>query len=232
MEKIPVYFVPGLASSPLIFEYIKLPEDKFETYIIEWILPEKDESMRDYSARLAKCIKHENPVLIGVSMGGLIVQEMCKVIKARKVIIISSVKSIREFPRRMWFARKTKIYKLFPTRMMQNVEKVNKLFPGNNVVKRRLKLYEKFLGFRDKKYLDWSFQHILEWDRTEPDPQVIHIHGTDDMVFPSRYIRDYIPVKGGTHIMIINRFSWFNQHLPGIILGETDIEKLKIKRLT
>lgn len=232
MEKIPVYFVPGLASSPLIFEYIKLPEDKFETHIIEWILPEENESMRDYSARLAKCIKHENPVLIGVSMGGLIVQEMCKVIKARKVIIISSVKCIKEFPRRMWLARRTKMYKLFPTRMMQNVEKVNKLFPGNNFIKRRLELYEKFLGFRDKKYLDWSFEHILEWDRTEPDPQVIHIHGTDDMVFPLRYIRDYIPVKRGTHIMIINRFSWFNQHLPGIITGETDIEKLKIKKLT
>lgn len=232
MEKIPVYFVPGLASSPLIFEYIKLPEDKFETHIIEWILPEKNESMRDYSCRLAEQIKHKDPVLIGVSMGGLIVQEMCMAMKARKVIIISSVKSIKEFPRRMWFARNTKLYKLFPTRMMQHVEKINKLFPGNNMVKRRLKLYEKFLGFRDKKYLDWSFKSILQWDRTEPDPNVIHIHGTDDMVFPARYIRDYIPVKGGTHIMIINRFSWMNEHLPGIILGETDIEKLKIKKLT
>jgi len=232
MEKIPVYFVPGLASSPLIFEYIKLPEDKFEVTIMEWILPEDRESMRDYSARLAKqYVKHENPVLIGVSMGGLIVQEMCKIIKARKTIIISSVKSNKEFPRRMWFARRTKIYKLFPTRMMQHVEKVNKLFPGNNVVKRRLNLYEKFLGFRDKKYLDWSFEKIIEWDRTEPDPDVIHIHGTDDMVFPSRYIRDYIPVKKGTHIMIINRFSWMNEHLPGIILGETDIEKLKVKKI-
>lgn len=198
---------------------------------MEWILPLDKETMRDYSFRLAKeYIKHENPVLIGVSMGGLVVQEMCRLIKARKTIIISSVKSNKEFPRRMWFARKTKIYKFFPTRMMQNVEKVNKLFPGNNVVKRRLNLYEKFLGFRDKKYLDWSFEKIIEWDREEPDPEVIHIHGTNDMVFPSRYIRDYIPVKNGTHIMIINRFSWLNQYLPGIILGTTDIEKLKVKK--
>jgi pimeloyl-ACP methyl ester carboxylesterase len=220
MEKIPVYFVPGLASSPLIFEYIKLPEDKFETHIIEWILPEKGESMLDYAGRLAKAIKHENPVLIGVSMGGMVVQEMCRIIKARKVIIISSVKSNKEFPRRMKFAKKTKIYKLFPTRMMENVDKLVKFVPGDNVVKRRLKLYEKFLGVRDKKYLDWSFEKIIEWDRIEPDPQVIHIHGTDDKVFPARYIKNYIPVKGGTHIMIINRFGWMNEHLPGIILEE------------
>lgn len=232
MQKIPVYFVPGLASSKLIFEYIKLPEDKFEVTIMDWILPEKGESLRDYSLRLAeKYITHNNPVLIGVSMGGLVVQEMCKMMKARKVIIISSVKSNKEFPRRMRFAKKTKIYRLFPTRMMQNVEKVNKLFPGNNLVKRRLQLYEKFLGFRDKKYLDWSFEKIIEWDRAEPDPDVIHIHGTADGVFPEKYIDNYIPINNGTHIMIINRFSWINEHLPGIITGETDIEKLKIKKL-
>lgn len=232
MQKIPVYFVPGLASSKLIFEYIKLPEDKFDVVIMDWILPENGESLRDYSVRLAKkYITHENPVLIGVSMGGLVVQEMCKVIKAQKVIIISSVKSNKEFPRRMRFARMTKIYKIFPTSMMQNVEKINKLFPGNNVVKRRLQLYEKFLGFRDKKYLDWSFEKIIEWDRAEPDPGVIHIHGTDDMVFPAKYIDNYIPVSKGTHIMIIDRFGWFNQYLPGIITGETDTDKLKIKKL-
>lgn len=232
MQKIPVYFVPGLASSKLIFEYIKLPEDKFEVIIMDWILPQKGESLREYSMRLAKkYVVHENPVLIGVSMGGLVVQEMCKVMKVQKVIIISSVKSNKEFPRRMRFAKKTRLYRFFPTRMMQNVEKVNKLFPGNNVVKRRLQLYEKFLGFRDKKYLDWSFEKIIEWDRAEPDPDVIHIHGTDDGVFPAKYIDNYIPVKKGTHIMIINRFSWLNEHLPGIITGETDIEKLKIKKL-
>jgi pimeloyl-ACP methyl ester carboxylesterase len=232
MQKIPVYFVPGLASSKLIFEYIKLPDDKFEVVIMDWILPERGESLREYSLRLAKkYITHDNPVLIGVSMGGLVVQEMCKAVKAQKVIIISSVKSNREFPRRMRFAKKTKIYRLFPTRMMQNVEKVNRFFPGNNMVKRRLQLYEKFLGFRNKKYLDWSFEKIIEWDRAEPDPDVIHIHGTNDGVFPAKYINNYIPVKNGTHIMIINRFSWLNERLPGIITGETDIEKLKIKKL-
>lgn len=220
MEKIPVYFVPGLASSPLIFEYIKLPEDRFEMIILEWIMPEANESLKEYSWRLAKEIKHENPVLVGVSFGGLIVQEMCRMIKARKVIIISSVKSNREFPRRMKFAKKVKLYKLFPTRMMQNVDKINKFFPGDNIVKRRLNLYEKFLAVRDKKYLDWAFEKIIEWDRAEPDPNVIHIHGTDDMIFPARYISNYIPVKGGTHIMIINRFGWMNEHLPRIILED------------
>lgn len=232
MEKIPVYFVPGMACSPLIFEYIKLPGDKFEVIILEWLIPEKGEPLAAYAKRMAKLIKHDMPVLIGVSMGGIVAQEISRIIKVRKLIIISSVKSNKEFPRRMWLAKKFKLYRIFPTRMMQNVDKINRFCPGNNFIKQRLSLYEKFLSVRDKKYLDWSFEKIIEWDRTEPDDNVIHIHGTGDWVFPARDINNYIPVKNGTHIMIINRFSWFNQYLPGIITGEIDIEKLKIKKLT
>jgi pimeloyl-ACP methyl ester carboxylesterase len=218
MEKIPVYFVPGMAASPLIFEYIKLPEDRFEMFFLEWMIPNDGESLKQYSARMAERIKHDNPVLIGVSLGGLVVQEMADVIKTRKVIIISSAKCNKEFPRRMKFAKLTKIYKTFPTRMIQNVDAVRKLFPGNNVLNRRLDLYEKYLAVRDKKYLDWAFKVVIEWDREVPNPDVIHIHGDADGVFPVRYIKNYVPVKGGTHIMIINRFSWMNEHLPRLIL--------------
>jgi pimeloyl-ACP methyl ester carboxylesterase len=218
MEKIPVYFVPGMAASPLIFEYIKLPEDRFEMFFLEWMIPNDGETLKQYSARMAEGIKHDNPVLIGVSLGGLVVQEMADVIRTRKVIIISSAKCNKEFPRRMKFAKLTKIYKTFPTRMIQNVDAVRKLFPGNNVLNRRLDLYEKYLAVRDKKYLDWAFKVVIEWDREVPNPDVIHIHGDADGVFPVRYIKNYVPVKGGTHIMIINRFSWMNEHLPGLIL--------------
>jgi len=224
MERIPVYFVPGLASSPRIFEYIKLPQDKFEMHMIDWIIPDKGESLQHYCRRLSVVIKHPDPVLVGVSMGGIIVQEMGAMVGARKVIIISSVKCNTEFPKRMWFARNTRLYKLFPTRLMQHLDKVKMIFPRNNKIRRRLELYEKFLGVRDKKYLDWSFKNILEWKRAVPDESVIHIHGTDDAVFPARYIKNFIPVKGGTHIMIIDRFGWMNEHLPRII-SENEVFK-------
>ena len=38
-------------------------------------------------------IQHENVVLLGVSLGGLLVQEMSKYLGVRKVIIVSSVKN-------------------------------------------------------------------------------------------------------------------------------------------
>ena len=111
MQKIPIYFMPGLAASPQIFEYIRLPEDTFEIYFLEWILPLEEESLKSYALRISENIRHENPVLIGVSFGGILVQEITNIIKVRKTIIISSVKSMEEFPQRMTFAKKTKIFR-------------------------------------------------------------------------------------------------------------------------
>jgi len=220
MEKIPVYFMPGMAASPKIFENIKLPEDRFEMYFLEWLLPEEAESLKEYAARLAKNIKHENPVLIGVSFGGVIVQELAHIVKARKVVIVSSVRCNAEFPRRMRFAKMTKAYRFFPTSMMQRVDWLAKFAVGNNMITRRLNLYEKYLSVRDKKYLDWAFKTIILWDRCEPEAGIIHIHGENDEVFPAKYLKDFIPVKGGTHIMIINKAKWLNENLPRLILQE------------
>ncbi|RYJ45784.1 alpha/beta hydrolase [Flavobacterium beibuense] len=219
MEKIPVYFMPGLAASPKIFENIKLPEDRFEMYFLEWILPEPHESLEKYAKRVAANIKHENPVLVGVSFGGILVQEISRIIKARKVIIISSVRSSLEFPRRMRFAKMTKAYRIFPTSLMEKVDWLARVSFGNNMITRKLNLYEKYMSFRDKKYLDWAFETVITWNRAEADEKVVHIHGTADEVFPAKYIKSYIPVKGGTHIMIVNKYKWFNENLPALIEG-------------
>ena len=219
MAKIPVYFMPGLAASPIIFENISLPEEQFEVFLLEWCLPLENESLEDYALRMTKNIKLENPVLIGVSFGGILVQEMALHIKTKKVIIISSVKSNKEFPRRMKIAKTTAAYKLIPTSLLENVEALAKFSLGNTITK-RLELYEKFLQVRDKKYLDWAIENVILWKRDKPAENIIHIHGLADEVFPAKYITNFIPVKGGTHIMILNKFKWLNENLPLLILKD------------
>lgn len=218
MSKTPVYFMPGLAASAKIFERIILPEAIFEMVLLEWEIPLDNETLQEYAKRITKKITHPNPVLIGVSFGGILVQEMAKFIDARKVIIISSVKSNLEFPRRMKVAKTTKAYKLIPMNLLSNIESLAQFSFGAKI-DQRLKLYEKFLSVRDKRYLDWAVEQVILWERTVVDEDVIHIHGDADDVFPIKYIRNCIVVKGGTHVMILNKFKWLNENLPKIILG-------------
>ncbi len=211
-----VYFVPGMAANISIFEYIKLPDEQFECHLIPWKIPKKDESMETYAKRMCDEVKHEDCVLIGVSFGGVMVQEMSKYLNTKKVIIISSVKNKHELPKRMKIARKTKAYKLLPTSIVSRIENWEKLAFGD-FAKKRAALYQKYLSINDKTYLDWAIEKMVCWDQEESPEGLIHIHGEKDIVFPISNIKNCIRVDKGTHVMIINRAKWFNKHLPEII---------------
>jgi hypothetical protein len=214
-KEIHVYFMPGMSANSLIFERIKLPS-KFHSHFLEWIPPLKSESLKDYSVRLSKSIKHQNPILIGVSFGGLIVQEVSKIINAKKVIIISSVKSNKELPLMMQIGKKTKAYKFFNVNWINDFESLA-LFVFGPIVRNRIELYRKYLSVRDKNYLKWSIHQIVNWEQKNPLKDIIHIHGNIDLVFPSIYIKKAIFVSGGTHAMILRKASWLNKNLPIII---------------
>ena len=217
MGKISVYFMPGLAANASIFERILLPSDQFDSYFMEWEIPLDNETLSEYAQRISKKVTHKNPVLVGVSFGGILVQEMAQFLNPSKIIIISSVKSNLEFPTAFKLAKQTKAYKIIPTSLIENAYNLAKFTFGEKVIK-RLKLYQMFLTVRDKKYLDWSIEKIILWDRKKADPNVVHIHGDADEVFPIKYIQDCIVVKGGTHIMILTKYKWINVNLPKIII--------------
>lgn len=217
MSKIPVYFMPGLAASSSIFEKINLPAAIFEVHLLDWIVPLKKENLKSYAERMSKMVIQKDAVLIGVSFGGILVQEMAQFLKPKKVIIISSVKSNAELPLKMKLAKVTKAYKLLPTSLLTDINQLEKYSLGL-IPQKRFNYYKKYLSITDKNYLDWAIKQVIVWDRILPDKNVIHIHGDRDTVFPSSGINDYINIKAGTHVMILNRSKWFSENLPKIIL--------------
>ncbi|RPE00864.1 alpha/beta hydrolase [Aureibaculum marinum] len=216
-KKKQLYFVPGLAASPDIFEYLKLPEDQFEIHHLNWLVPEsKNESIEHYAKRMCDRIDSNNPVLVGVSFGGVVVQEMSKLISTKKTIIISSVKSRNELPKKFKLAKATKIYKLLPTKALSNIDNLAKYTFGNSI-KKRVELYKKYLSMRDENYLPWAIHNVLNWHQDKPLPNIIHIHGDNDGVFPIKYVKDCAVIKGGTHIMILNKARPISKLLTEVI---------------
>ncbi|MBJ6368771.1 alpha/beta hydrolase [Snuella sedimenti] len=218
-ETIHVYLMPGMAASPVIFEHIKLPEDRFKIHWLEWIMPlSNNESLYDYALRVSRNIKHDDIVLLGVSFGGVLVQEISKHVKVKKLIIVSSVKTVRELPVQMLLACKTKAYKLIPTQLAANIDVLAKYAFGSSVAK-RMDLYKKYLSVNDPEYLSWAIKNMVCWKQESFQDDIVHIHGDNDAVFPIKNIETCITVKNGSHIMIINKYKWFNEHLPEIILN-------------
>lgn len=217
-EIIHVYLMPGMAASPKIFEHINLPENQFKIHLLEWIMPLENESLNDFALRMSKCVKHTDIVLLGVSFGGVLVQEMSKHIKVKKLIIVSSVKSMYELPKRMILVKATKAYVLVPTQLASKIDVFEKYAFGKNISK-RLDLYKTYLSVNNSKYLNWAIKQMVCWEQKEEIPEIIHIHGDKDPVFPIKHIKKCIVLKNGTHIAIINKYKWFNENLPKLILG-------------
>ncbi|WP_397446814.1 alpha/beta hydrolase [Polaribacter sp. R77954] len=203
MSKTHIYLMPGLAAGPEIFENLELSKKRYELHYLTWLPPlSLKETVANYAMRISDMIIHKNPVLVGVSFGGIIVQEMSKFINVQKIIIISSVKSKNELPKRFKIAAISKIYKLFPTTIVTNFENYAKYFVGKSL-ERKAKLYKKYLSVRNKEYIKWSIHNAINWNQDNPMPNIIHIHGTKDEIFPIKSIQNCIRVKNGNHSMII-----------------------------
>ena len=213
-----VYLMPGMAASPKIFEYIKLPENQFELHRLEWTLPLKNESVSGYALRMTTTfIKHDNVVLLGVSFGGIVVQEMAKHITVRKLIIVSSIKTKFELPRKLSFLRYIRFYNLVPLSWVNKIEVIKKYTFSSRIYK-KMEQYDRYLSVKDSGYLRWAFKEVLCWNQEVCLPDIVHIHGDSDTIFPIKNIQNCMVVEKGTHAMIITKYQWFNENLPAIIL--------------
>lgn len=214
-EIIHIYCVPGMAANVSIFEFINLPE-QFQIHTIPWVIPYQEETLRDYAKRLSLQVVEPNAILLGVSFGGIVVQEMSHFLKLRKLIIVSSVKTKFEFPKRFEVIRRTRLHKILPTSLVKKVENWENLLV-TEPVKKIGRLYDKYLTVKDKYYLDWSIENVLNWQQDKEIEGIIHIHGESDLVFPIKNIGHCERVPNGTHAMIVNRARWFNENLPKLI---------------
>ena len=168
MAKTPIYFVPGLAAGPEIFENLELSKEKYELHYLTWLKPlALEESIANYAMRMCDEVKEKEPILIGVSFGGIMVQEMSKFLDVKKVIIISSVKTNKELPKKFKMAKFTKLYKFFPTKVISNFEEYAQYFLGKSL-KKRAKIYQKYLSVRSKTYLNWAIFNVLKWEQNKP----------------------------------------------------------------
>ena len=71
--------MPGMAANTSIFDFIQLG-NAFEIHRLSWFPPKKDQTLVSYAKLMCEKVTHPKPVLVGVSFGGILVQEMSKMI--------------------------------------------------------------------------------------------------------------------------------------------------------
>ena len=200
MSKPQLFFISGLGADHRAFDRIKL--DGYEQTHLPWIIPEWKDTMHTYARKMAEPIlKAENPVVIGLSLGGMLASEMTTFIPNMNAILVSSIKSHTERSNILRLGRIFPVQGLMPPNTMQRMT-----FFWKMAQQKRLKgdadhMIQMFQE-QDDKFLRWAILHAPKWRGKGDETRIAHIHGTADRMFPSKRIKNFIPVHGGTHLMV------------------------------
>jgi len=215
-----VYCISGLGADERIFCKLQVPDTSF--HFIRWVQPLAGENISDYAGRLCKQISHEDPVLMGVSFGGMMAIEMAKIAGINKVILISSVKSWNELPRWMKICGKYKFDKLLPSRPLHSIRPLKALRPIQNYFLGTESEEEKAIANQyrdtvDPVYLRWSINQVFNWNNEWQPQSMYHLHGENDHIFPLKHVKPTHVVPAAGHFMIMNKHIEISEILNEIL---------------
>jgi len=209
-----VYFLSGLGADRRVFSFLDL--SFCEPIHIDWIKPLKNESLESYAMRLRREIPEANPIIVGISFGGMLATEMAKAEPGIKAIIISSNKTAKEFPGYLRIGKYFPVYKWISGRIIKNSAHLFKWIFGKNGAEQK-KVFHQIIRDADTDFVKWAIEAILNWKNDEVPNNVIHLHGTADRLLPHRLVKaDYL-IEGGNHVMPMDSHDEVSRLLKKLI---------------
>ena len=216
-----IYCISGLGADQRVFTKLKFKG--YQPVYLDWLPPNQQESLADYAQRLAANIEDQEPILIGLSFGGMVATEIAKQIEVKQAILISTVKITPENPWYFRLFRWLPIHRLIPFKSLLWLVYwlINWFFSLETTEER--KLLKAILIDTDAKFLKWAINQAIFWQNEIIPDHIYHIHGTGDRIFPLTFVEPDITIDKGGHFMIMNRADKISQIIDEL-LNQPDFE--------
>lgn len=203
MSRPQLFFISGLGADHRAFDRIELPD--YEQCHLPWLIPEKKETFEEYVRRMARPIEEaDRPVVIGLSLGGMMASEMTTFIPQMRAILVSSIKAPEERSALL------KIGRVFPAQRLVTGNALKRMSFLWTLAKRKYPKEEvdhmiRMFREQDERFLKWAIVNAPKWKGRGVAERISHIHGTADQMFPVKRINGHIPLEGGSHLMVYTR---------------------------
>lgn len=211
-----VYFISGLGADSRAFNFLDLSFCK--PVFIEWPPHIVHDTLESYADKIFQRINDETAIIVGLSFGGMLATEIAKKHPQTKVILISSCKTYKEIPGYLRFWRFLPLYKLHSSRIKKLSAMVPSAVLGVKGTEQK-KIQRQILNDSDPAFTRWAIGAILNWKNTTVPENLIHIHGTADNLLPYKYVQPNHTIKGGAHIMIMDKAREVSDLLRNIVDG-------------
>lgn len=215
--KTSIYLISGLGADRRAFKKLVFPGD-FSLKYLDWIAPNKNESLPSYAQRLSESIDTSKPFyLIGLSFGGMLATEIAKILAPEHTFLISSTPIYTGLPWYYRMAGHAHLQKMVPIGLIRSTNSFGIRFLGAKS-KEEFTLLKQLIVDSDPRFMKWALSCILNWRNTEKPQNVTHIHGTGDNTLPIKYTNPDVIINGGTHFMIYSKADQISQLITDKIL--------------
>ena len=196
-----IYLLPGVGTDHRLFDRIDLKG--YKAVYLDWPPFAKGCTLQSIAKLMVDQIKKDEPhILVGVSMGGMVAQELAAITEPEKVILISSWTGPHEQPPHVNIAKKLALSNLIDHFTMWATWPIKRVLGDRDRETDQL-LYRMACDASAIK-IRHGVQAIMRWQGSPWKGRVIRIHGDKDVVTPLRFPVDHV-VKGGPHIMVLTR---------------------------
>ncbi|MCB0790443.1 MAG: alpha/beta fold hydrolase [Flavobacteriales bacterium] len=196
------YLVPGLGADHRLFARLDLRGHA--VHYLDWPEMPADSTMRDFARRMAArvdtTVAH---ALIGVSMGGMVAQEMAALTRPEHVVIVSSWKGVDEMPWNIRMLRGSHPERYLRPSLVRAAVPVVRWQMGAEAPE-DMALFDALIGSIALEQLKVQVAAVLGWPGpAAPVHGLVHIHGDEDRLMPIDLIKEpVVRVEGGTHFMV------------------------------
>lgn len=198
-----LYLLPGLGADHRIFQRLRLAP--YHVHAIDWPRMPVGSTMADFARTMAASVDVDRPhTLIGMSMGGMVAQEMAAITAPARVIILSSWKGPQEMPASIKRMRAAHPERFLTRALLQGLLPVIRWHLGVSDPE-GIALLDAFLRRHTLAQLKVQTGAVLDWQGpTTPVEPLVHIHGDKDRLMPIASIGPPVHrVKGGGHFMVV-----------------------------
>lgn len=199
-----IYLIPGLGADHRIFS--KLDLSGLEVHHLDWPEMPTGSSLEDYAAKLAKRVDAGRPhVLVGVSMGGMVAQELASLTGPEKVVLISTWTGPEEMPPPIRALRHTHPEKLLTKTVLESSLPLIRWQMGAESAEEQ-RFLEEQINAHSIDQLKVQIGAVLGWEGPRKAPKhMVRIHGSKDRLMPRSYIKDARMVPKGGHLMVYDK---------------------------
>ncbi len=167
-----------------------------------WVPFAPADTLVTYAAKMSAQIPGDDPIIMGVSFGGMLASEIAKMRPVQKAILISSAKVRAEVGYHSPLY--AMLHKVVPAWCFGRTYWLLLYRLGARTREERM-LLAAMLRDSSRPFGKWATRAILNWKSTDCTDNILQLHGTADKVIAAANVQPDHWIAGGSHIMVYNR---------------------------